>query len=385
MSSAPPSAVAFLGTRHPHVFHRLSLLEGTENITVVGFFDEDDGVARQFAARTGVQRWSSAEQLLDTRPDLVIVEGLDPQIPQLAVTAAPHTRALLLEKPGAPDRQAMEWMTRELARYPVHVTVGYELHYSEALDRATEVLASGSLGDITLVRVHGGCPVGTGAEPWQCLPDDRGGFLFTEGCHMIELLVSAIGTPTSALGVVRTLPEGTPFTSDLVIPDLFTGRVPATDVAVGSLMYEDVAAGILLYDDKIATIDLTAWEATNWVEDWKIEFYGTNGTLTMGPYPPVVDLFLRNPHGHTASGRHRIVSGRPETAGTTTSTLEVTYRRELDTLIEALRSNSPPSQAGLHIARDVVRVCDALYRSSDAGRSVSVAVPSDHDVSTLRR
>ena len=365
-------SVAFLGVRHPHVFPRLSIARNASDVVVRGFFEVNEGIAARFEQETGLHRFSSAGELLRTRPDLVIIEGLDTQVPTLATAAASYARALLLEKPGAPDRPAMDQMVEELGQYDVEVEVGYQLHYSDGIKLCREVLGSGALGQVTLARFHAGCPIGCGDELWQGVPGDLGGVMYTEGCHMLELILDTLGMPKSVCGAIKKLPKGATIASDVVKEDLFSDIGGVIEVTVGDLMYEDVGAAILFYPDKVATLDVTAWEATDWVEDWRMEYYGTNGTLTLTPAPPKFRLLLRTPRAGYGAGETTF-SGSGDPHGPEVSLVpDAAYRRQLTGLMDKLRENRSVSQRSLRTAQGVVHVLDAIYKSSKENMTLTL-------------
>ncbi|WP_165422799.1 Gfo/Idh/MocA family protein [Ktedonosporobacter rubrisoli] len=361
--------VAFLGIRHPHVFVRVELAQRDAELKIVGFYEEDGEIAERFAAQTTLQRFASAEALLSTKPDLVIIEALDTQVPALALLAAPHTRALLLEKPGAPDRSSMDALVEQLAQYDIEVEVSYQLHYSESVAMCREILQAGALGQITQARFHAGCPIGCGAELWQSVPGDLGGVVYTEACHILELMVDMLGMPGRIFAAVQKLPPGASVVSDVVKPDLFAGTGLPTTLRVGELMYEDVGAAIFSYPDKLVTLDVTAWEATDWVQGWRMEFYGTNGSLSAIPNPPTVQLFLPAPVAGYRAG-DLLFQGQGPRGPENSLVPDQTYERQFERLITVLRERQPASQEGLRRGQDVVHILDAIYRSAREGRAI---------------
>jgi predicted dehydrogenase len=355
--------IAFLGVGHPHVFPRVQLLQAMPGVAICGFFEPDATVAERFAGQTGLARFGTAEALLGTGPQIVIVNGLDPQVPGLAEQAAQAgIRGLLLEKPGAASPERFYELARDLLRRDIQVEIGYELHYSDSMALCRELIAEGVLGEITLARFHGGCPVGAGANPWHSIPEDPGGLVFDEGCHLLEMVVDLFGTPLRVGASVRRLPESKPISPVVVYKaDLFSA--PTTDfaTAVGTLRHEDVAAAILDYPDKIVTVDVTAWEPTYWCEDWAVEIYGTNGVLHAVPSPAEVRLTLR-----ADAGRHR--------AGTTVlrapsplpgqRILIEAYRRQLASFIARVAGPADEHGCDLRIGVGVMQIMQAMYQAS---------------------
>jgi predicted dehydrogenase len=354
--------IAFLGVGHPHVFPRVQLLREMPGVAIQGFFEPDAQVAERFAGHTGLARFGTAEALLAAGPQIAIVNGLDPQVPGLAEAAArAGVRGLLLEKPGAASPERFFELADDLMRRDIQVEVGYELHYADSMALCRELIAGGVLGQITLARFHGGCPVGAGAELWQSIPEDLGGLVFTEGSHLLEIVVDLFGTPSRVGASVRRLPEGEPTPSIAYKAGLFAAPSTEFAVSVGTLRHEDVAAAILDYPDKLVTIDVTAWEPTYWCADWAVEIYGTNGALHAVPDPAEVRLTLR-----AASGRHpagTTVLRAPSPLPGQRSLVEA-YRRQLASLIARVAGSTGEHGCDLRIGVGVMRIMQAMYRAS---------------------
>jgi predicted dehydrogenase len=355
--------IAFLGVGHPHVFPRVQLLRAMPDVTIRGFFEPDPQIAKKFTERTGLTRFDTPESLLAAKPDIAIVNALDPQVPDLAAQAArAGVRGLLLEKPGAASPERFYELAGELARGGVEVEIGYELHYADAAALCREVIAADVLGDITLARFHGGCPVGAGAELWQSIPEDPGGLVFTEGSHLLEIVVDLFGTPSRVGASVRRLPEGRPTPSIAYKADLFSAPAADYQVAVGTLRHEDVGAALLDYPDKIVTVDLTAWEPTYWCADWAIEVYGTNGVLHAAPDPAEVRLTLRAAAGRYQAGTTVLRAPDPLPGQ---RTLVEAYRRQLVSLLARVTGADGEHGCDLRIGVGVMRIMQAMYQASN--------------------
>jgi predicted dehydrogenase len=357
------TSIAFLGVGHPHVFPRVELLRAMPDVVINGFFEPDSTIANRFTERTGLPAYGTAGTLLGTAPDIAIVNGLDPQVPDLAEQAArAGVRGLLLEKPGAASPERFYELARELTRAGVEVEVGYELHYADAVTLCREVIAGDVLGDITLARFHGGCPVGAGAELWQSIPEDPGGLVFTEGSHLLEIVVDLFGTPSRVGASVRRLPEGRPTPAVVYKADLFSPPSADHRVTVGTLRHEDVGAALLDYPDKIVTVDLTAWEPTYWCQDWAIEIYGTNGVLHAVPDPSEVRLTLRDAAGRHPAGTTVV---RAPAALPGQRTLVESYRRQLVSLLARVGGATEDRGCDLGIGVGVMRIMQAMYQASN--------------------
>lgn len=360
-------SVAFLGAQHPHVFPRLELALQRDDVEVAGLFDNDAATRSRIRERYRVQTWSDIQELLASRPDLVIIDGFDHENPTYAEQVIGNTRALLIEKPGAPNLESMERLVRQVKEHGTHAQIGYMYHYSSAITHARDILASGVLGPLTLARFHAAAPVGCGAEIWQSLPEDMGGAFFTDGCHMLDHVVHLLGEPTSVTGHVLRVADGDEVEADIFKEDLFGGLGGISRFRLGGLLHEDAATALLRYPNMLATFDFTSWEAHNWVEAWNMIFYGANGTLEIGLVPPSYRLWVRQPSNGYSRGWHTW-SGTGSALGAGASLLaDDNYSAEMDDLITRLKQNLAPDWTRLDEALVVIRIADAVYRSAGTG------------------
>jgi predicted dehydrogenase len=342
------------------VFPRVELLRAMPDVAIRGFFEPDTQVAGRFAERTGLTPFGTAGALLGTGPQIAIVNGLDPQVPELTGQAArAGVRGLLLEKPGAASPERFFELARDLSGRDIEVEIGYELHYAQSIALCRDLIAENVLGQITLARFHGGCPVGAGAELWQSIPEDPGGLVFTVGSHLIEIVVDLFGTPERVSASVRRLPQGKPTPSIAYKKDLFSPPDPDFAAAVGTLRHEDVAAALLDYPDKIVTVDVTAWEPTPWCADWTVEIYGTNGALHAALDPAQVRLTLREDTGLYPAGTTMLPPAGERGLGHA-------YRRQLASLIARVGGSAEEHGCDLRIGVGVMRILHGIYQ---AGRN----------------
>lgn len=374
--SEPPVRIAFLGTRHPHVLYRFTILDKMAGFEFVGMYEENQEIAEGFATRIPkLQRFHDPGALLREAPDVVMIHALDPDTPRWARFVLDHApsslKALFLEKPGAADPKDFVALAEEIqARRPkLAVELGYELHYAESLAFARKVVREGVLGDITTARFHGGCPSGAGMDLWQSIPEDLGGIMQTEGCHTLENVLDLFGPPQSILSSIRKLPKKPPHPIVGWIPHVFAGTVADTEFSIGSLLYEDIASAILEYPDKNVIMDLTAWEPTEWCHEWAIDVYGTNGSLHVNPDPATGQLFLREARASFLAGRTEMKSTLPVGQ----SGIVDCYRRQFETLFR--RAGGLPAEdgdCGLGTATDIMRVIGSAYVSGREGRKVDI-------------
>ncbi len=364
--------VAFIGCAHPHIFPRSQALQAEPGVTIVGCYDPDPQLAAGIEQRTGIKAYETPESLLDQPGvNFVICEGWDTDNPRYARMAIARGQALMVEKPGAPNLTEMRALIDDLNANPVPFQIGYMLHFSPALEHVHRILNDGVLGPITLARFHAASPVGGAAEKWQSVPGDTGGVVYTDGCHMVDVIIDLLGVPKAAKGMLLKLPEGPKVMAHGFKENTLSEFDVSVQMPLGNLMYEDAGTALLEYDDKLVTFDVTGWEAQPWVEAWKIELYGVDGTLAAGLNPPWYALYVRNPKKGYKEGW---TSWREEGEFGVDNSLVVdsNYTNETKTILDRVRRWDTNNTPWITAAEGTIAVLDAIFASAQSGASVPV-------------
>lgn len=366
--------VAFVGCTHPHIFPRIELLREQADIALIGCYDPDAGLMAALERDWGLKAYPTPDALLDEPGvHLAIIEGWDTANPGYVAMAAERGKAILLEKPGAPNLAGMRSVVDSVRAHPVPFQMGYMLRYNSGVAHAKRILSEGVLGPVTLARVHAATPCGGSAEIWQSVPGNLGGLCYTDACHAVHLMVYLLGAPTSVVGKMLRLPAGPLVTAHGYKADTLSGLGATVQMPLGGLKYEDAGAAVFNYKDFLATLDLTGWEAHPWVEAWRIEFYGTDGTLHIGIQPPWYKLYVRNAnHGYEAGWHNWDGFG---VGGVGTSLLvDDNYTSEMVGMLDRVRRWDTDNVVWLGEAETVIAVLDAFYRSDRSGQAAEIAV-----------
>ena len=141
-----------------------------------------------------------------------------------------------------------------------------------------------------------------------------------------------------------------------------------TEFAVGDLMYEDIGSVILEYDTHNVVADFTAWEPTDWCQDWGINLYGTNGTFHGVLNPPVGQIMLRQEKAGYKQGKTDIATLKEQGVSNQVGY----YTRQLDLLLRRTRTGEETESAGLPIQMKLMKVMDAMYSSAEQGRFITI-------------
>lgn len=325
--------VGFLAVSHPHCSGRANAVMALESVHLAGAFDPDESVCQHFAETYGVEKYSSAADLLsDENVQCVIIEGTNIQNAELAIACAKARKPMLLEKPGANNLENLMKVVREVEASGVKAQVGYHLRYSPSIERAREILSRGLLGRITTARFHAAVMAPWLTDFWFCDPNDQGGLVFNDFCHMLDLLCWFLGGATSAQGVIKKL-----------------GGVPEHP-------FEDSAAFVFEFGDVACAGDVCGWEANDWIETWDIQFYGTEGTLQVGIHPPWLKLFLKTPFGPYAKGWNEWSDLSFDG--------EMNYQREIEDFAASILFEKPSIGSKITDAAHVMSWVDRLYDSA---------------------
>ena len=169
---------------------------------VVHVMRRDRDRARDFAARHGVDRWSTDARAVIEDPDVTAVYIATPTAThaELAIAAASAGRHVLVEKPMAMSAAGGRRMVEAAESAGVHLWVAY---YRRALPRfakVRELLEAGVLG--RLLAVHSTWRKPTDFTGWRWDPaQNRGGEFYETACHTLDVLDFLLGPASDVAGV----------------------------------------------------------------------------------------------------------------------------------------------------------------------------------------
>jgi predicted dehydrogenase len=107
----------------------------------------------------------------------------------ITLDAAQAGKHVLLEKPLGANLDQGRWLKEQLAHLPVTVLVGENFRYRADLRRARELIQSGALGELIVLRLHSISKVNTtspddfASTPWRHDNQYRGGTILDAGVH----------------------------------------------------------------------------------------------------------------------------------------------------------------------------------------------------------
>ena len=286
--------------------------------------------AEALAARTGARVVEHWQDLVPLDLDIVLVATTHDTLAAIARAAVEAGKHVLVEKPGARSLAELQPLVEAARRCDRIVKVGFNHRFHPGFLKAREIVDSGALGPLMLVRGrygHGGRP-GMETE-WRCRPEAGGGELIDQGSHLIDLSRWFLGDLTLGFGAALTL------FWDIPVDDNCFLALTAVGGAV-------------------------AWLHASWSE-WKnmfcFELYGRDGKLTVDG--------LGGSYGTEKLTFHRMLPGMgpPETTIWEYPFPDTSWEREFDEFIAAIVEGRRPC-GDLADATAMLAVIDQVYGRS---------------------
>lgn len=275
---------------------------------------------------------ASAQDLVQMpEVDVVVVATLNSTLAPLAKMALECGKHVLVEKPGAISYSQMDELGELSKRNGLQLRVGFNHRYHPAFQKAYEIMRSGSLGSIMMIRGrygHGG-RLGYDQE-WRADPKrSGGGELMDQGVHLIDLASSFLGEFKSIEGHALTT----------------FWKMPVDDNAFMNLRTAQ---------------NQTAWlqvSCTEWKNLFSFEIYGKNAKLQIEG--------LGGSYGVERLSHYQMLPemGPPETTIYEYPMADQSWKLEMEEFFEDILLDRTP-RPGAREAKHVLEVVETIYRKS---------------------
>ncbi|ELY87830.1 oxidoreductase domain-containing protein [Natrialba hulunbeirensis JCM 10989] len=314
----------------------------------------------RFAAEFGADTYETHEELVDDDAvDAVIVTTPNRFHEPITIDALEAGCDVLVEKPLAHTLESAERIVEAEAEADGFCMVGFHNRHAASMAMFEEHHARGRFGELTHIEANyirrRGVP---GPGSWFTNEDlSGGGALLDIGVHALDLALYALGFPdiTEVSGVARTTFGAQEEYAD---PDGFGDN---WDASADTYEVDDsVSAFIRCADGQ--TISLEAAWATNREESMDFRIRGTEAGAQFDIGDTNIQLL-----GASSAGCDHYT----DTQFTGDSTL-TGYTEQDERFLTAVATGSEPATNTIDEALVVQRVIDAVYRSSETGRSVPV-------------
>ncbi|MEZ6111861.1 MAG: Gfo/Idh/MocA family oxidoreductase [Pirellulaceae bacterium] len=271
-----------IGTRHAHA-SKLSVYRDSPDYEVVGVV-EPDSQQRQLASRQPVYRdlpWMTQEQLLNVPGlDAVLIETEVSGLLEAASAAVSAGKHIHLDKPAGESLPKFRQLLQAAEQQHLLVQMGYMYRYNPAIVMLRNFLQRGWLGEP--FELHAVMSKVVPPADRARLGEYPGGVMFELGCHLIDLVVGLLGTPTTV----------TPFARHSSASD---------DSLVDNML------AVLEYPQATATVKSSALEVEGFARRHLV-LCGTEGTFHIQPLDnPSAQVALSRPRDTYRKGYQEIV------------------------------------------------------------------------------
>jgi predicted dehydrogenase len=312
-------------------FKRLHALRETDRLVIAAdsVMANAERLAAESSSATATDDWHSA--INHPAVEAVVVSTTNNWLAPVSLAAVEAGKSVLVEKPAAHSRSALQRLLSAAERRKVTVWVGFNHRYHPAFQKARELFDSGILGSPMFVRGrygHGG-RIGYDRE-WRAAPEiSGGGELLDQGTHLIDLSNWFLGEFKFASGYAHT------YFWDMRVED---------------------NAFLLLRTAR----NQVAWlhcSCTEWKNLFSFEIFGERGKLHIEG--------LGGSYGLERLTHYRVLPqmGSPETTLWEFPGDDVSWKLEFQQFAEAVQSGIPTTQS----LRDTARILDivhTIYRES---------------------
>jgi predicted dehydrogenase len=335
--------IGVLLAAHLHADGYLAALASMPDVELVGLWDEDASRGAALAAQHHTTFFRSESELLDARPDGVVITSANKEHHRLTELAAQARVNVLCEKPLAVRADDARAMVAACAAAGIVLMTAFPMRFSPILTELAHVIRDGTLGRI--VAIEG---VNTGKIPdedrtWFTDPTLAGGGAMTD--HIVHLADAYRWLLASEVVEVYAV-------SNRLLRDRFAR------VETGGLVSLRFADGVF------ATIDCS-WSKPPSYPTWgglSMEVVGTAGVISADAFRQRLAVYGPG-NGSSASG----VTWADWGSDTGTAMLAE--------FASAIRERREPAVTGVDGLR-AVEVVEAAYRSVEAGEPVPVVQSS---------
>lgn len=349
--------VAFVGLGFAAGWLHVPAVRALEGAVITGGADPDAQRRDEWAAKIGGPTYASHEALFDaTSPTLVVVASPPSSHAEVCIAALERGANVICEKPFVETLEQADAVLAAAAANQRYVAVNQEFRYMPIFSALSKEIGAPRTGRPVFVHCTQFMDLAPWDEPvpWRASMTNRS--LFEGGVHIVDLVCATLGRVPERVFAMRS-----------------SGIDRVGDADAIHLVTMDFGGGLLAQ----ITIDRLCRAGTRYL-DVRVDCehaslrasYGGRALLRVGvergSRPGVrVDF---GPGG--LAWAERGLARRRLAANARDATAKATTALYADA-VAAMRAHREPPTSG-HVARDVLRVIDAAYRSSETGLPVDL-------------
>lgn len=306
-------SIAQIGTSHGHAT-KISVYRKSEDYEVVGIVESNPARQKQvqdLPAFRGL-KWLSIDQVLnDSSVDAVLIESDVRDSLAIAERCILANKHVHLDKPAGESLQHLSKILDLAKQRQRFVQMGYMYRFNPGWLLLKQLHSKGYLGEIFEVQAVMSKVIGN--EDRKSLATYPGGTMFELGCHLIDLLVDLLGTPTK----INSFPRHSGNHSDTLMDNMLA---------------------VFEYPKAVASIKSSALEVEGFARR-HFTVCGTQGTFHIQPLDqPKVILSLDQPREGYVKGTQEISFSNPFER----------YVADAAEMVQVLRGESTPRYSYEH-------------------------------------
>lgn len=258
--------IAFVGTGSIAAYH-LDALAALPDAAVRVVVGRDAAKSAAFAVARGIPAGTNDLDAVLGRADIdaIIVASPDDTHEAICLKAIAAGKAILVQKPMAPDAAACRRMIAAAQTAKVDLQVSFMHRYFEEFAAARDLIDAGAIGTPTSARMRNATPGPDWADWFFKKSNIGGGVVLQLGVHGIDLLTQLFG-PVVSLNATTAILRPARRLAD--------GRIVAVETPDSAWATYRFAVGIA------AAHDMSMIEAAG-TDRFGLEIYGTDGTILL--------------------------------------------------------------------------------------------------------
>lgn len=191
--------VAIFGVWHVHALGYAKT--AAEYGEIVGFYEKNDELAEDFAQKTGIPRFKTAQELLDSDAEGVIVCSASSEHAEDIIKIANAGKHIFTEKVLCLTDADCDWVEKAINANGVKFVISLFQKYLAAQIAVKNVASSGELGKLNYMRFRN-CHAGSSAnwlpKHFYNAEECGGGAMIDLGAHGMYLTEWILGMPVKA-------------------------------------------------------------------------------------------------------------------------------------------------------------------------------------------
>ncbi|HPO12171.1 MAG TPA: Gfo/Idh/MocA family oxidoreductase [Candidatus Hydrogenedentes bacterium] len=207
-----PVGIGFLSFAHGHVQAYAEVMKHFDDARLVIGYDDKPERGKPLCENAGMRYTPHIEDVLH-HPDVqaVIIGGETSRHEELAVAAAQAGKHILLQKPLAFSMEACDTIIAAVNKAGIHFAMAFQMRHDPANIRIREIVHSGMLGDIAVIRRRHCIGVllmdsfVNGLTRWHIEADKNKGMFMDDAVHPADWFNWIFGKPVSVMAEIDNI------------------------------------------------------------------------------------------------------------------------------------------------------------------------------------